>query len=462
MKTEGAASSSTLTDAEKIRRLPWLALSQCFSGMYQATALATPFVLFCDELGFAKTQVGLLFSLIHLLGPLALVIAPAVERFGLKRTHLTFYGVRKFVALGVVAAPWIASRFGLGYTFAYVAAVVGLFGLLRVVGETAYYPWMQEVIPNSVRGKFSAIGEMLNTLGGLAALAASGYVIGRYAGLWRYQAVMAAGCAAGLVSVLVKIFLPGGQPREAESARSVRLAQLRNVLGDRDLVRFVSAMALVTIGASSWGVFAPLFLKDQVGLTQSQVVLLQSGTMLGGFVSSYLWGWAADRYGSRPVALAGALVLCLLPLGWLTMPRHSDWSLTWAAAVAVVLGGASIGWSIGQMRLLYVSVVPPERKMEYLAVFYAAHELVLFVTPVSAGWMLDYLQVNPLIGSDPYTPVFILSMVLTAAGLLPLWRVRDEGAITAGRVWARLSRSYPALAAAVRRRAAAGREDPQS
>jgi hypothetical protein len=35
------------------------------------------------------------------------------------------------------------------------------------------------------------------------------------------------------------------------------------------------------------------------------------------------------------------------------------------------------------------------------------------------------MQADPFIGTDPYTALFVLGMIVTAAGLVPLGRVRE-------------------------------------
>jgi hypothetical protein len=57
----------------------------------------------------------------------------------------------------------------------------------------------------------------------------------------------------------------------------------------------------------------------------------------------------------------------LLPILWIMMPHGSALSLPIALAISLIQGIASTGWSIGSGRLLFVSIVPPEEKVEYLS-----------------------------------------------------------------------------------------------
>jgi len=410
--------------------LRWLVASEGLAAVFHMLAMGTPLVLFLNELGFNKSQIGLSFSLFHLAGPLALVIAPAVERFGLKRTYVTFLGARKVVLCCMILLPWIIANLGFDFGLLYSVLVMGLYGLLRIVGETALFPWMLEAIPNSVRGKYTAVATMTATAIRLLAVMASGYVIGQYTGLWRYQTLIAVGCFIGLIAVLVRLKVPGGEPVKERRSRGLHYHQVKQALRDPNLVRYIIGISLLVLSASSWSTFAPLYLKDVVGLSQAQVVLLQSGTMLGSFAFSYLWGYVADRYGSKRVLLSGIVLLLAVPASWLAMPVHSAWSLYWAASIAVMSGVGEVAWSIGQTRLLYVNVVPEAKKMEYMALFYAVIEMVRFTGPLASGLLLDYLEgggasMPEFFGlGGPYETYFTLTMVLIGLSILPLLRVR--------------------------------------
>ena len=418
-----------------MRGLRWLAGGEGFASSAQVLVMTTPLVLFLDELGFSKSELGLVSSLVHLAGPLALIIAPTVERFGLKRTYVLFLGTRNIVMCGMILLPWIIPGLGFDVAVMYTAAVMGSFGLLRVVAETAFYPWMLEAIPNSVRGKYTAVSSMVATAARLLAVLGSGYVIGQHTGLWRYQTLIAIGCCCGLVSVLIRLKVPGGEPRRERQSRVFQIQQLKDAVSDRNLMRYVAGMCLLILATHSWGTFAPLYLKDVVGLSQAEVVLLQTGTMVGGFTFSFLWGYAADRYGSKPVLVAGVVLIIGVPVGWLAMPVHSAWSLYWAVTIALMSGVGEVAWNIGHMRLLYVSLVPPAKRMAYTATYYAIVEVTRFAGPLAAGLFLDYLQ-SPGGGmgssipgiEGPYQIYFAVGLVLLALSLQFLLRIRSASA----------------------------------
>lgn len=410
----------TPTEAEKVRRLPWALCSSGLSSVYSTLTLGTVVVLFYDQLGLPKIQIGLLNALIFLPGPLALVVAPLAARWGFKRTYLWFYGGRKLVLALLAACPWVLQQSGMGGLIAFTTAVMAVYGVLRVIAETAVYPWAHEFVPNRLRGQFGALSNIVSTLVGLGAVAWAGTFLSAHPGLAAFQQLILLGCAFGLASVLVKLPLPGGRPSLAAGSQRAHFGAMRQALRDLGLRRFLWGLLLVTLATQAWGSFLPLYLKEQLGLDDGAVVGLQTCYLLGTLVWSYLWGWGADRFGSRPVLLAGLAGMLLLPPLWLWLPRGQEDTVVWAAVVSALWGAGSIGYSIGHERQLYVEVVPAERKTEYMALYYTWAQLGAVVSPLLAGWGLD--QAAALRGEfaglplDPYTPFFILSFAGLCAG----------------------------------------------
>ena len=204
-----------------------------------------------------------------------------------------------------------------------------------------------------------------------------------------FMLLMGVGVIFGLVSVWGSSHLPGGAAvRGPVDSRSlpVRLAEpARN----HDFRLYLFGAGLLTLAWSPLGSFLPLFMNEQVGLSDSQVVLLQTGTLIGGLVSAYVWGWAADRYGSRPVMLSGLYLFATLPIFWLLMPRHSSLSMAAALAIALVQGLVVLGWNIGATRLLFVNLVPPDKKTDYMALHYAWMGAIGGLSQLLAGRLID-------------------------------------------------------------------------
>jgi MFS family permease len=425
--------TSTPTKAEKLRKLPWSVATDTTSTIYaQLTFFGSVFVLFLDELDFSKAQIGFLLSIITFSSLTALFVAAPIARYGYKRVFIIFWGLRKAATIFLLFTPWIIP-FGPQATLFYVAGVILLFALARAIAITAYFPWVQEFVPNTVRGKYAAVDNIFAALAGLVAITGAGYLLERTTGLNGYLILFAIGVFFGAISTWTATHIPGGAP--VTTARSeAPLRSLLEPVRDGDFLRYIfgaSAISLATVPLAS---FLPLFMQEQVGLSSGSTVLLQTGSMSGGLLSTFFWGWAADRYGSKPVTLSGISLLILLPLCWLLMPRYHIASLYIALAIAFLQGVAGMGWGIGAGRLLFVSIVPADKKTGYMAVYYAALDGVNGLSQILGGqivqWSAGITGQFLIFTLDPYIILFLMGLLLPLFSLRFLSQVRSDSSVT--------------------------------
>jgi len=259
-----------------------------------------------------------------------------------------------------------------------------------------------------------------------------------------------------VVSIALLIFMPAEESLREQTSRTPNWCELRRALEDHNLRAYFLGYATSILPGTAWAIFVPLYLVQEVGLAAGDVVMLQSAGIAGRFLSSFIWGWAADRFGSKPVALSGSILAIGLPVGWMLMPHDSSWALVWAAAIAFVAGLAMAAGSIGLTRLLYASIVPPEKRLEYMAVFYSVQEITLLLAPVLSGLLLTWLEATGtfVFGMMPYTFFCALTTAISVISLAVVRRIKDEGAVSTLESWMRLPGIYPALRQALRKQIA--------
>jgi MFS family permease len=449
LSSDPQAAPSEPTTVEKLRGLRWNVLGDSANTVYaQFTFFGSVFILFLSELGLSKSQIGFMLSLLPFAGLVAPFIAPRVAQFGYKRTFITFWGARKAVTVLLLFVPWVLWQLGDTTALLFVGFIVAGFALSRAIAETGRYPWAQEFVPNYLRGKFDAVSNVFATITGLIAVAAAGFVLNHNTGLTGYMILIGAGLAFGVLGVWAFAHVPGGAPTAVTDEKPPRA--MREALADRNYRDYLTGVALMILAFTPMLSFLPLYMQEQVGLTDSQVVLLQNGTLIGGLLSVFMWGWAADRFGSAPIMLAGIITRLLLPVFWMVMPRNSPWSMVWALAIAFFQGATEMAWIIGSARLLFVSIVPADKKGDYLALYYAWIGLIGGLSQLAGGWILQ--ATSNLSGEflgitiDPYMPLFLMGLVLPLIGFVFLRRVRIQNEIGVGQFAGIFFRGNPFLA----------------
>jgi len=422
-----------VTNPEKMRALPWALAGNAANIVYVHLAFSGPvFLLFLDKLELDKTQIGLLLSLIPFCNVLGLAVAPATARIGYKRTYLVASTIRKFILALMVATPWVLASWGHQSAFFYVASVILGFAIARAVAIGALIPWFQELVPNAVRGKFSALDQINLTLLGAVILAAAGLILGDDPKLESFTILFGIALFVGLASVGLYSRVPGGASIRGDSQQRADFGAMLGSLRDRQFMLFLAGGSLVSLGWAplSAGAFAPLFLKEQIGLEPNQVLYYNAVLLGAGVLSGFLWGWVADRYGSKPVMLITLSVLFCYPAGLWILPRSDSSSFAAALSLGAIVGLVLPGWSVSYARMLFVRIIPPERRSGYAAVHLAVIGLMQGAAPLLAGLVIEAggdLQ-KPLgpLTIDRYTPLIVSGMILMGAAIVLLSRLSGD------------------------------------
>lgn len=424
-------------DAEKIRALPWSIGSDALKGSIFCawTFFGSVFLLYLQELGLPKGQIGLLLSVFPFCGLIAPVVAPILARLGVKRVCLVTYAMRNLVTALLLFLPLVRPAGGHAGAVVYVAVVLLAFAIIRALAETAMYPWSQEYVPNAVRGKFGAVSTVVGTLAGVMALAVAGYIVSHGHGLSRFLWLQAAGCLAGLIGTAMLIRIPGGASVPARHDQRAHRAELKEAVGDRNFRRFLCGTASLTLGGGMVVSFMPLMLVERVGIQPGTVIWLDNASMIGSVAACYLWGWMADRFGSRTALMPGLTMSLVLTIFWcaiLVSGRAAALGVPALVAIGLLGGVASIAVGIGSGRLLLVGVVPSDKNVAYLSVYYACCGLAGGLAPLLAGGL--FLTVSTLkehvnlVAVDPYAVLFLLSLAPSVLGWVFFAHTRPDGA----------------------------------
>ena len=425
--------SEEITTIEKRKGIPFaLAFSAANNNYAILTFFSSIFVLFLSELGFSNTRIGFLLGLIHVTGIFTPFFTPTVEKIGPKRAFLVGNTIRVTLSTGLLLIPWILNHFGSNVLWIAITVMMGIFALFRTFTLAGWNPWSQEYVPANIRGKYTAMNNIINSVVGFLVLTIAGYILNKNTEMRTFMLIFGVAIFFGIVTIITATFVPGGQPIISKTEHKRAFTGLNIPLKDRNYLMFILGVSLMTLATSPMESFISLYMLDNVGLTTGQVVYLTSATTLGAVLSSYIWGWAADRYGSKPVLQSGVFLYILLPIFYFFLPHHSGYSLLLALLVSFYAGIASMGWVIGQGRQLNVNMIPMKSRTSYLAIWSALGGITWGISKVMGGRLIDLTEnvSGSLLGRpiDSYFILFVISFALPIFAFLVMQFVRiDEG-----------------------------------
>jgi len=210
-----------------------------------------------------------------------------VEYFGSKRTFIICFGIRKFVILSLILLPNIMEKFGYRAGINFVTIVIMVFAFLRAFGETGYYAWTKEFIPDNLRGRYVAIQSIVFNISGIIAVSFGSFVISKMAGIERYLFLIEVAFIFGILSVYFMSFVPFGGPKRETPEMNLR--KILEPLMDRNFLFFLFAVGIALFGSSLMS-FLPIFLKEKINFSPEIVVFLDNASILGYVLTGFFLG----------------------------------------------------------------------------------------------------------------------------------------------------------------------------
>jgi len=424
------------TNAQRAKALPWVLAGVMATAAFVNLGSGGPiFMLFLDKLGLDKSQIGIIMAIVPFLAVLTLLASGLAAKVGFKRIFIYGWAARVIV-LGLLAfAPFIAEKYGNSTAFTFVVLVFAGFALCRMVAVAGMEPWMQVAIPPNQRGRFSAVSNMGGSFISAVTVAVAGFFLGSDPSLNRFSMIYVMALVVGLIGVYFYTRVPPSGSG-AKAREKVDLGAMMRVMKDRRFMIFMIGGGLFIICNTilNPGGFLALYLKDSMHFNAGQVTRVGSIYIGVGVFTSIFWGWAADRYGSKPIMMislfflgAYGLVLMLIPSGW----SHAFIGVIIAT---VIIGLVIPAWIISYSRYLVIHLIPSDKRGSYSALQLSITGLFGGIAPIIIGWVLE--KTVHLSGRIwffdivPYTPLFILSLIITGITLVIFGRMPNDARVT--------------------------------
>lgn len=354
------------------------------------------------RLGLTLTTVGALITLNSASGIVAQIAGGSLaDRLGRKL----------MMAFSTLGSSLLIAGLGTVRALPTVAGVVLLMGFISSLFQPASQAMIADLVGSERRAEAYGLLRVANNVGVVIGPSVGGFVAAR-----SYLALFLVAAMSGLVYfVILALFVRETKPDLPAPAVDIFNVQhdegYRQVLRDRPLLVFCTAMALiVAVNAQLWTVF-PVYMKSQFGIPENRYGLLMAmnATMV------VTLQFAVTRFTSRfPHAEMMALGAVLYTIGIGSVGWSSSY---WHFASNVVIA------TLGEM-ILYptaaafvADLAPPHLRGRYMGAQGLAGGVGFGIGPLVGGALADRL------GAAQAWPLMLLVGLVSAAGFLRL-RVR--------------------------------------
>ncbi len=429
----------------------WLLAFQACNACNFTIALGAPLVLAARHIGATEFHIGIMNALPVLLIALQLLATNLVDRLGYRRLMLMGWSARSFMLLLIaplpmltgIVPPWVL-------ILGMIIPIMG-FSAIRGFASGAWLPWLTAVLPPEQRGLYLGKEQRTMNVSGLATLLLCGFFLGGNPAGWKFSTMFVVAWAAGMMSVYFLRNTADTPPTANENQPHRSLAQVWEAIvriwGHKAFRRTTSFVSLYTIALSSIPVFLVLFVKEELGYTDGQVLKMQAATTLGVLATAVYWGQLSDRSGSRPLLRLSDLGMLAILAYWLGAALGFYRPALIEIISAYGLWGVfSAAHAVAQTRLV-LSCSPKDELIVGTAFFQVIVALFGGVAPIFFGGALEWLR-HPAdggagLGRIAFAIIFGIALILGLLSQILLSRVPESAALATHRLVMQVVYDWP-------------------
>ncbi len=382
-------------------------------------------MLLSQTFHLGETMFGLIVSLPYWCNVVQLFVLP----------FLTRAWSQKAIALSISwlhLAVWI----GLGFALPHIPTddverasrwlfwLFALSALFHSVVGVSWTSWVQEWVPDRLRGKYFGRRNRFLQISTIVFLLAAGEALTQLnviTPVLGFQAVIAASVFLRMFSILAQYRILATSPTVTREAGLDYRTQVRLILKNRPLLWLYAFGAAFGLLANLFGPFFNVFLYDSIGMNVAQVSMLTVIFNVTGAMALPAWGQFMDRHGNRP-AMNVALVAWMVPgFLWAFLTPDNAWMIKFVYAAGGIF---SAGYLLGSFNLL-LKLVPPEAKTAAISINVAVTSLAAAVAPIIGGLVLDHLWSRGVDKLDGYHAMSIAHHILVLLSGLVLLKVAE-------------------------------------
>ncbi len=208
---------------------------------------------------------------------------------------------------------------------------------------------------------------------------------------WQFAVLFAFSAVMGLISLSFLKRIPEGETLEQNRVSSTPVPWLA-IAGHppfRKLLRMNLAWSAAYGGLTT---FTVVFLKVEAGLSEGQILLLNSVSFLGGLSSLWFLGSRIDRLGSKPIMTFSLMTWLFIISGWLLLAGKvvsTGWGIVLALQFFMGLGAALVNMANTKLAM---ATIPTMGRSHFFALFSVVANLSLGLAPILWGLILDLVR----------------------------------------------------------------------
>ncbi|MCG3148049.1 MAG: hypothetical protein PCFJNLEI_01491 [Verrucomicrobiae bacterium] len=360
---------------------------QVFNTISFTIVLGLPMILFFKHLGVTAAVLGIVMALPALLNTLQIPAAPLVEKVGYRAFVLRGWTARTFMILGMAGVAFLPARMDRVTLIALMLFLLFIYNASRGFSVCGFLPWMTQLVPESLRGRYLSRDQMATALAMLGTMLVTTAVTHGATGTAVFGWMFLVAFAAGMISLLFLRKIPD-VPVPATSKSSGEVPW-KAMLLHPPFFRLVVYNVVVLVALSGSSVCWVPLLRDVYRFEDWQFLGMLSLFSAWSVVALWGVGAVADRVGSKPLLGLSGIVLMAHWLLWAAVAARVVAPTLWLVVLMQMSAALSVALYTLPNTRLAMAVVPEMGRSHFFALFSVTTSVTAGIFPIVWGMGMD-------------------------------------------------------------------------
>jgi MFS family permease len=395
--------------------------------------VGTPMTLWFKQLGASATVLGIVAALPALLNIFQIPAARFVEEVGYRLFVLRGWTVRCFFILGMALTAFLPARLDSATRMALMLFLLFAYNTSRGFSAAGFLPWITNLVPEAVRGRYLSIDQMCTALAVLGTMIATALLLGPFGHGNGFGWIFVMSFVAGFVSLIYLRRIPD-VPVPEERRRARVSVDWREVAGHSAFRRLMIFNIIYFVSMAGGVVLWVPFLRDVHHFKDWQLLAMSATWSSVAAVALWLTGRSIDRIGSRPLLGVSCGLFVLHFALWMGLAaRMVPMNLAALSVIQLTSGFGGAMFNLANTRLA-MGTVPAEGRSRFFAVFSVVNSMVMGLMPIVwgitvdalAGWHLQWGRWD----WNQYTLPYAAIMLVMAGAVVMQMRLAEPRAMS--------------------------------
>ena len=362
---------------------------QVFNTISFSIVLGMPMILFFKHLGASATILGIVIALPSLLNILQIPAAPLVDKVGYRAFVLRGWTTRCFIILGMAVVAFLPAKIDRTTRIGLMLFLLFGYNASRGFSVCGFLPWITQLIPESLRGRYLSRDQMSTAVALLGTMAGTAWFVRHADGITAFGWMFVVGFLGGMASLWFLARMP--DVPVPEQSRSKGPVPWKAMAFHPPFYRLLIYNIVIVIALAGSGVCWVPLLRDVYSFSDWQFLAMMALYSAGTAVALWGFGALADRVGSKPLLGVSGIILVAHFTLWATVAAGVIAPTIWVVVLlqmSAALGVALL--TLPNTRLL-MAVVPEMGRSHFFALFSVVTSLTAGIFPVLWGVVVDSL-----------------------------------------------------------------------